>query len=129
MRQLEDHLKYANAVVNSDTDPVYNACPYRTVLTVVESGGEYTLNAATKFDQFNDDNDVEGSNVLCDLGGFKPEYTVTLTDSTKAVVYLNIKRHDTIYYSERRTIDLKNAPSVTADTIDQNEPLYVGSME
>lgn len=129
MRQLENHLKYANAVVNLDTDPAYTACPYRTILTVKESSGEYTLEAEVMFDQFSDNNDVTGSNVLCDLGGFKPEYTITLTDNTKVEIYLNIKRNDTIYYSEKRIIDFKNAPSVTAGTIDQSENLYIGSME
>lgn len=136
MRQLEDHLKYADTISDSETAE-YLACPYQTKLTVEESSGEYSLMADAYFDQYaGNGTPATGTNVLCHLGGFETKYTVKLmaADPTagtpeQAEVYVSVFRNGTQYYAERRNIELKNDPVLSGAEIKEDQIMYVGSME
>ncbi len=129
MRQLEEHLKYADAIADSESAE-YLACPYQIKLSVKESGGEYTLQADAAFDQYADGTPASGTNILCDLGGFQAKYTIQIDSSDyTAEVYVSVHRNGTQYYAERRNIKLKNTPALSAAEITDSETLFVGSME
>lgn len=130
MRQLEEHLKYADEA-GEPADFPSSVCVYQTKLTVEESGGEYSLMAEAYFDQYaGNGTAATGTNLLCDLGSFQPKYTITMDQAAnQAEIYVSIHRNGTQYYAERRRIELKNSPTVTADPITETQTLYVGSME
>lgn len=129
MQQLEEQLKYADEA-GIPSDFLSSACPYQTQISVHESSGEYSLSADTAFEQYAGEAAASGTNILCDLGSFEAQYTVTFTASpARAEVYVSILRDGTRYYAERRTIELKNDPAVSVTTINQSQLLYIGSME
>lgn len=130
MNQLEEHVKYASEISSSDTDIT---SPYQVTLATEEAGGKYTLKSTSSFKQFSDSADKTNiSNVLCNLGTFKPEYTITKKTDDTIVIDVKIYCHGGVYYSDRRTVKLMNENadiSKLTSAVSQSDNLYIGSIE
>ena len=108
MEQLEDRLNYAK-----------------------EIGGSLYYSDA-------EDSKNEIHNVLCKLGNYDAEIDLKSGSGNTAVLTVRIKRNDTVYYSEERTVALKNSSVTVITAADSSHVysntgtstyLYIGSLE
>ena len=134
MEQLEDRL-------NGISDISRKAdCAHQVFLSVkddddgkkelVEDGYLYYSDA--------EDSKNEIHNVLCKLGNYDAEIDLKSGSGNTAVLTVRIKRNDTVYYSEERTVALKNSSVTVITAADSSHVysntgtstyLYIGSLE
>ena len=132
MEQLEDRLNYAKEIGGS--------CAHQVLLSVkddddgkkelVEDGYLYYSDA--------EDSKNEIHNVLCKLGNYDAEIDLKSGSGNTAGLTVRIKRNDTVYYSEERTVALKNSSVTVITAADSSHVysntgtstyLYIGSLE
>ena len=144
MEQLEDRLNYAKEIGGSYggiSDISRKAdCAHQVLLSVkddddgkkelVEDGYLYYSDA--------EDSKNEIHNVLCKLGNYDAEIDLKSGSGNTAVLTVRIKRNDTVYYSEERTVALKNSSVTVITAADSSHVysntgtstyLYIGSLE
>ena len=144
MEQLEDRLNYAKEIGGSYggiSDISRKAdCAHQVFLSVkddddgkkelVEDGYLYYSDA--------EDSKNEIHNVLCKLGNYDAEIDLKSGSGNTAVLTVRIKRNDTVYYSEERTVALKNSSVTVITAADSSHVysntgtstyLYIGSLE
>lgn len=144
MEQLEDRLNYAKEIGGSYggiSDISRKAdCAHQVLLSVkddddgkkelVEDGYLYYSDA--------EDSKNEIRNVLCKLGNYDAEIDLKSGSGNTAVLTVRIKRNDTVYYSEERTVALKNSSVTVITAADSSHVysntgtstyLYIGSLE
>ena len=83
-----------------------------------------------------EDSRTEINNVLCKLGNYDAKIVIKKDRNNTVIVDVRILRGNTVYYSEDRTVELKNnvVLSGTDDTIidtskETSKILYIGSLE
>lgn len=145
MEQLEDRLNYAKEIggrYRNISDISRKAdCANQVLLSVekdddgknelVEDGYLYYSDAEDS------KNDIH-NNVLCKLGNYDAEITLESGTGNTVVVTVRIKRNGTVYYSEERTVTLKNSSVIVNtsassshiySTTGTSKYLYIGSLE
>ena len=139
MEQLQENLEYAKDIqVQSGTDfPAGDEnCAYQMLLWTDQDpdSGDYVLKASEKI-QYSNDPPVYSSaseNDICKLGKYQALITVNGSGNT-IVIHLEIQRYGTTYYSENRTILLKNSLSSAGEvhysSAGPDSKLYINCLE
>lgn len=141
MDELTDNLTYANKIStasnkdNFSDDDTDKTNSYQMILY---SGSDSTtgkkyLYGNTKVKNTSTDtwsSISSADNKLCDLGSFDVSYQISVTGDY-AVIDLKVNRSSKTWYSEKRTIALKNHPPVDGFTYDSTAGgyLYISSIE
>lgn len=107
MQQLDENLEYAKEI---NTEATSGTNPYQMELYTETDGEKNYLTVKTNLKYSKDDTTGHSAtNRVCSLGAYEAIYTINGSSGTNQVVVdLKINRHGTTYYSERRTIELKN---------------------
>ena len=124
MEQLADDLEYATGISDSG-EP--NSDPYQLVLEMTTDGLYETVNM--KYSSTETSGHTT-SNLICKMGNYDAAYDLTYDSTAQTiVVYLQVSRGGTVYYSERRTVALKNTPTVNFTSFDSTSDLYIACLE
>lgn len=110
MEQLEENLEYAKeikAVSTSGTNP------YQVKLSLKDEDGKQYLSAETTLKYSSTDTGHTADNQVCKLGAYRASYTVKETGTDQVEIFLKISRNGTVYYSDLRTVVLKNSPEIS----------------
>lgn len=136
MDQLADHLTYAEKIDTASTFSNDEDCPYQIMLYPGTTDGKHYLYAKSslKFEKNETAHESAAPNVLCTLGAYSAEYTITQDGVDYAVIELKINRHGSTWYSEKRTVFLANQPfpadgSVFSYSSTSGGMLHIGSIE
>lgn len=137
MDQLEENLVYAkqlDQVADANTffeDTDVRNEPYQMNLDI--SGDYVVIHSRAVFSSVDEDtNSNQVENKVCKLGNYEIAYTLEKSaGDDDIVIYLQVKRYDHVYYSERRTVVLKNDPTSEAFSYDSSSGryLHIGSIE
>lgn len=115
MEQLEDHLAYATEISGDKSGLSALAhkadCAHQVLLSVGDGddGKKELQEIGYLYYSDAEDSKNEIRNVLCKLGNFDADIDVQSSAGNSVVVTVKIKRNDTVYYSEERTVALKNS--------------------
>ena len=128
MDQLTDNLTYAKKLetvnsISAFSADAANPCSYEMILYPETTGDNNSLSSNTW--------QTPVQNKLCQLNSYEVEYNIEANGSF-AVIKLEVKRHGKTWYTEHRTIELKNDPlngSTFTYTSTGGEYLYIGSLE
>lgn len=131
MEQLEDHLEYAMDI--SASSPITSEkAAYTVAIYPAEVSGDHVLmSVGTLKNSSSDTAGTSTSNTLCKMGSYHAAYVITVDGGTHlATIDLKIDRNGTVYYSEKRTVELKNytGSNVTYDS-SAGGSLYIGNLE
>lgn len=137
MDQLTDNLTYAkkletvNSISAFSTDAA-NPCSYEMILYPETTGDNNSLSSNVRLKYVSGNTwQTPVQNKLCQLNSYEVEYNIEANGSF-AVIKLEVKRHGKTWYTEHRTIELKNDPlngSTFTYTSTGGEYLYIGSLE
>lgn len=134
MQQLEENLEYANEidkVALTGTDfPSSTTCAYQVKLWMgQDAAGKNVLNSTSSLKYSSNQAASISENQLCKLGTYDAAYTIKI-DGSYAEIQLNIQRNGNTYYSEYRTVELKNMTGASFSYNSEDDGgLYVGSLE
>ncbi|MGN1404181.1 MAG: type II secretion system protein [Ruminococcus sp.] len=130
MEQLEGNLEYAKEISSSSTS---GTNPYQVQLYLDSTDGKQYLVEATSLKYSNTDTGHTATNQICNLGTYSAQITVTEygTGNNQVEIYLAISRNGTIYYSDKRIVELKNKPYVSGLNYDSKDgaKLYIEGLE
>lgn len=142
MEQLEDRLNYAKEIENSkyDVSAITHStdCAHQVLLSIEpdEKGKKQLVEKGYLYYSDAEDSRTEINNVLCKLGNYDAKIVIKKDSNNTVIVDVRILRGNTVYYSEERTVELKNnvVLSGTDDTIidtskETSKILYIGSLE
>ena len=145
MEQLEDHLAYATEISGDKSGLSALAhkadCAHQVLLSVGDGDDGKKELQEIGYLYYSDAEDSKNeirNVVLCKLGNFDADIDVQSSAGNSVVVTVKIKRNDTVYYSEERTVALKNSGvNVTTaagsthiySNTGTSAYLYVGSLE
>ena len=141
VEECQDYAKESGGSYGGISDISRKAdCAHQVLLSVkddddgkkelVEDGYLYYSDA--------EDSKNEIHNVLCKLGNYDAEIDLKSGSGNTAVLTVRIKRNDTVYYSEERTVALKNSSVTVITAADSSHVysntgtstyLYIGSLE
>lgn len=111
MEQLVADVKYSSILTTSeddDTDSYSDTYPYELTVYLEEDDDDNYLS-----EELVVDSTQTVTNKVCRLGSYDAFYSITVDeDNTTATIYLSIEKSGTVYYTERRTVELKNGASV-----------------
>lgn len=142
MEQLEDRLNYAKEIESSkcDVSAITHStdCAHQVLLSIEpdEKGKKQLVEKGYLYYSDAEDSRTEINNVLCKLGNYDAKIVIKKDSNNTVIVDVRILRGNTVYYSEERTVELKNnvVLSGTDDTIidtskETSKILYIGSLE
>ncbi len=138
MDQLADNLTYAkevNAVDDKNDFPTTTNSYQMILYPKTDTNGNY-LYANTQLKYTSGSVwQAPADNKLCVLNSFEAEYVIQVDSANSgfAEIQLQVKRHDRTWYSEHRTVELKNNPFAAGTSFVYNSEdgkcLYIGCME
>lgn len=142
MEQLEDRLNYAKEIESSKYDVsaiTHSAdCAHQVLLSIEpdKNGKKQLVEKGYLYYSDAEDSRSEINNVLCKLGNYDAKIVIKKGDNNTVIIDVRISRDNTVYYSEERTVKLKNNVVLpgTGDTIIDTSKatskiLYIGSLE
>ncbi|MCC8110350.1 MAG: hypothetical protein LIO74_01555 [Ruminococcus sp.] len=128
MDQLVNDLEYATGI--GDTCAT-TSDPYQLILTVDSDG----LNEIVALQYSNSNtSSYTTNNLVCKMGNYDALYQLEYNSTNQSIkIDLQVERSGTVYYSEQRTVVLKNLPYVSLssnqyDSINENK-LYISGLE
>ena len=125
--------KYDVSAITHSTD-----CAHQVLLSIEpdEKGKKQLVEKGYLYYSDAEDSRTEINNVLCKLGNYDAKIVIKKDSNNTVIVDVRILRGNTVYYSEERTVELKNNVvfSGTDDTIidtskETSKILYIGSLE
>lgn len=143
MEQLEDRLAYAKEI-GGKYDGISDisrktGCAHQVLLSVESdtNGKNELVEDGYLYYSDTEDSKNEIHNVLCKLGNYDAEIKLKKSSENTMVLMVKIKRNNTTYYSEERTVALKNNDVTVVNSgkayIYSNtgtaKYLYIGSLE
>ncbi len=135
MEQLVDDLEYAKII--SDTELTDTSYPYHVAVYLESNSGDSYLKKDVDIKYSSSGSYNSATNTVCNLGSYTASYELTYDDTNETIVVdLAVQKSGTTYYSEKRTVALKNSPTVSfasslsADcSTSKSNMLYIAGLE